>query len=108
EFLEFEKGEESERDIFDGINTTWTRVKGGAKMQVLVQKCIEEFNPEKPHATVPGLIEIRKAIKSLEDNVWKQRKLKEVDELIVACSGLFIEPVAGQYSTAPGEKINVS
>src|SRR5690606_27506533 len=47
-------------------------------------------------------------IKSLEDNVWKQRKLKEVDELIVACSGLFIEPVAGQYSTAPGEKINVS
>ena len=48
EFFVFAKGDMAGKDIFDGINTTWTRVKGGEKIQPLVEKAIREFNMEKP------------------------------------------------------------
>ena len=43
EFLEYAKGEKAEKDIFEGINTSWSRVKGGSKVQSLVTNAIQSF-----------------------------------------------------------------
>ncbi|NJM27025.1 MAG: hypothetical protein HC859_17695 [Bacteroidia bacterium] len=60
------KGEKAEKDIFEGVNTTWSRVKGGGKIQPLVTAVINAFNAEKPSASVPALLELRRAIQQLE------------------------------------------
>jgi hypothetical protein len=105
EFLEYIKGEKATKDLFEGINTSWSRVKGGAKVQSLVTKAIQNFDDENLTATVPLLFQIRKEILNLEKGVWKTRKLKEVEQLIQDCLGLFIEVKAAQYWISPGEKI---
>ena len=45
-------------------------------------------------ASVPALLEIRKEINKLGPGVWKERKLREVNELIVDCTGLYSEAAA--------------
>lgn len=108
EFFELAKGRPAEKDLFDGVNTTWTRLKGGEKVIPLVEKAIRDFNPAQPHLTVPQLLIIRKAIQQTEDGVWKQRKLAEVNELIRDCLGLFAEVTASRYWVSPGDRTELS
>ncbi|MEI9921473.1 MAG: PIG-L family deacetylase [Bacteroidota bacterium] len=108
EFFEFVKGDSAKTDILDGVNTTWTRVKGGAKIQPLVDKAIAQFSDEKPYEIIPALLQIRKEIMSLEPSVWRERKLKETEHLIQECAGLYAEVTAGDYYVAPGETVKLN
>lgn len=108
EFLEFVKGEKAEKDIFENVNSTWTRVKGGEKVKPLVEKLITEFNEEDPSASVPVLLQVRQQINQVEAGVWKDRKLEEVNELIRSCLGLFAEATADQYWASPGKGLTIS
>jgi LmbE family N-acetylglucosaminyl deacetylase len=108
EFLEYVKGEKASNDLFEGIDTSWNRVTGGASVQALVTKAIQTFDAEKPGASVPLLLQIRKEITKLDDSVWKARKIKDVEQLIEDCLGLFIEAKAVQYWIVPGENVEVN
>jgi len=44
EYLEYVKGEKAARDIFEGVDTSWKRVKNSEKVQALVDKAILEFD----------------------------------------------------------------
>src|SRR5688572_26734935 len=57
EFLEYVKGERAEKNIFEGINTTWSRVTGGEKVQPLIDRAIKEFDVEKPENALPLLFQ---------------------------------------------------
>lgn len=105
EFFEFMKGEKAEKDIFEGVVTSWARVKGGERIQPLVDKAIRDFSEEDPAAIVPQLFQIRKEISTLPDGVWKKRKLAETEQLIQDCLGLFIEVTGSHYQASPGEQI---
>lgn len=104
EFFELTRGDAA-KDIFEGVNTTWSRVKGGEKVQPLVEKAIREFDLEKPSQSIPLLIQIRNAIKQVEPGVWRDRKLRETDQLIKDCLGFFAEVSAGYYYGSPGEPV---
>ena len=108
EFFEFVKGVQGGKDIFDGVNTTWGRVKNAQKVQALVDEAIAKFNDEDPAALVPMLWQIRKEIATLEPGVWKARKLIEVDQLIKDCLGLFVEVTADHYWSSPGQQVTAS
>lgn len=108
EFFEHARGEKAEKSIFDGINTGWSRLKGGGKVQLLVEKAILDFNEENPSSIVPLLLQIRKEISQLEPAVWKSRKLKDVNQLIQSCLGLFVEATADNYWVSPGEGVTTN
>jgi LmbE family N-acetylglucosaminyl deacetylase len=108
DFFEFVKGEPASKDILEGVNTTWTRIKGGEAVEPLVTKAIAAYNHESPYKSIPALLQIRKAIDKLQPGVWKSRKLAEVNELIKACAGLFTEVTASQYYVAPGEEVKLT
>ena len=108
EFLEYVKGEKAQKDIFEGVNTSWSRVKGGAKVQPLVTKAIQNFDAENPGASVAILFQIRKEILNLDKSVWRARKLRDVEQLIQDCLGLYLEVKASQYWISPGEEIEIN
>jgi len=108
EFFEFVKGDQSEHDFFEGINTTWLRIKGGERVKPLVEKAVSEFDVQKPSASVPILLQIRNEIQSLDKTVWKERKLREVNTLIQDCLGLYCDVTANEYRVAPGEEVQAS
>jgi LmbE family N-acetylglucosaminyl deacetylase len=108
EYLEYQKGERAQKDVFEGVNTRWTRLKGGEKIEPLVTKVIQQFDEENPSAIVPQLFELRRSIQSLEKSVWRMRKLAEVEELIQDCLGLYLDVSADQYWVAPGEDVQIN
>ena len=108
EFFVYLKGDKADKDLFDRVNTTWLRVKGGEKVQPLVEQAIREFNNEKPYASIPQLLQVRKQIATLAPSVWKERKTKEVNQLIQDCLGLFVEVTANQPWMTPGELVTNS
>ncbi|HEY0743892.1 MAG TPA: PIG-L family deacetylase [Chryseosolibacter sp.] len=108
EYFEFMKGKRASKDMFDEIDTSWGRVKGGEKIKPLVDKAIQNFVMENPSAIIPDLLAIRKEIAALPDGVWKSRKLEETEGLIQDCLGLFIEVTASHFQSSPGEKVKPS
>lgn len=105
EFFEFVKGEKAAKDIFDNVNTTWSRLKGAERIPALVDRAISEFKEEDPAASMALLLQIRKEIEQLSASVWKTKKLHEVNQLIQDCAGLFVEVLADQYWVSPGQLV---
>jgi LmbE family N-acetylglucosaminyl deacetylase len=94
-------------DIFHGINTSWTRVQGGAPIKALLDKVLANYNYGAPQNSVPQLISARKLIAGLKDDFWKEKKLAEIDKIIVDCLGLFYEGDAQHNYAVPGQKIEI-
>jgi LmbE family N-acetylglucosaminyl deacetylase len=109
EYLEIVKGDmpKDPTDLFEGINTTWTRVEGGAPIGELLAQVEREFDFVHPEASVPRLVKAYRLIKELPDGYWKQVKQEEIEEVIFACLGLFAEAVGEDASAVPGAEIDV-
>ncbi|MBK8562703.1 MAG: PIG-L family deacetylase [Saprospiraceae bacterium] len=110
EYLELVKGDmpTDQKDLFQGINTTWSRVPGGAPIGDLVKKALDKYDFNNPGASVPRLIEVLKKIEALPDGYWKRAKLAEVKRIIANCLGLFYEAVAAEPSATPGQEVNLT
>jgi LmbE family N-acetylglucosaminyl deacetylase len=105
--LEHRLGDRASRDLFDGVDLGWTRFRGGAPIAPLLQRAQREFDAEHPERLVPVLLEVRAAMASLPDEPIVLRRLQELDQLIRACSGLWIEAVASQHTVSPGGRLSV-
>ena len=110
EYLKWLKGSIplNESNIFSGINTTWTRLKGGKPIGKLVTEIISEFNFEYPNKSIPKLINVYKLIKALPEGHWRNIKLNETAQLIKACAGLYFEADASDYYATQNAKINLN
>lgn len=110
EYLDFIKGDKpaSKDNLFEGINTTWTRVKGGEQIGLLLKKVLQNFSYENPAASVPQLMKAHAMIQNLEDEYWKKVKSAEIKKIISACMGLFVEAIADDFSATPGQQVDLA
>jgi len=110
EYLQLLKGEmpKNKEDIFEGINTTWSRLKGGAPIGKILGDVEKNFNYGNPTASVPQLTKAYSMISKLPDSYYKNLKLDELKEIIVGCMGLFIEAKANDYSATPGQEVELT
>ena len=88
--------------LLDGVDTSWSRVPDADGVAKKIQETIASFAPADPAASVPKLLEIRKALASMKDDMWGATKQAEVDRLIAACLGLYIEASTEQSTVTPG------
>jgi LmbE family N-acetylglucosaminyl deacetylase len=109
EYLELIKGDlpTDKENLFDGVNTTWTRVKNGAAIGELLATVQANFDFTNPAKSIPNLLLAKKMIDQLEDGYWKRVKSKEIDEIIEASVGLFLEAVAEEPTATPGSAIEI-
>ncbi len=109
EFLELLKGDlpKDKSNIFDGINTTWTRLKGGEAIEKILSEIEKSFNFSNPSSHIPQLVKAYQLIEKLEDKHWRKLKSEEIKEIIAACSGLYLEAVAEKNSASPGDSIKI-
>jgi hypothetical protein len=95
-------------DLFDDIDVSWKRIKGGEKIQQLISSAIASFDFMQPQKTVPQLVEIYKALNASPQSYWKDQKLKEVRGLIEGASGLWIEAFTNQQFAVQGDSIRIN
>ncbi|MEM1124656.1 MAG: PIG-L family deacetylase, partial [Bacteroidota bacterium] len=110
EYLQLLKGDmpKDQNDIFEGIDITWNRVKGGAPIGKILAGVEKDFDYANPSASIPELVKAYKLIKALPDGYWKTIKQAEIELIIEACMGLFVEVLASDYSATPGESVKLN
>lgn len=94
-------------NLFDGIDTSWNRIKGGKPIGDLISKIIQEFDFKNPSSSVPNLAKAYSMIQNVEDNHWKNLKSEEIKNVIAACSGLYLEAVAQNQEATPGSLVKL-
>lgn len=108
EFFTTTGGDTPKDDLMDGVVTTWARVQGGTAIEQQVNDIIAHYNFEKPEASVIALAQLYKAIAALPDGYWKNKKLDEVKQIIIACAGLFAEATTGNDYVVAGDNVNIN
>ena len=96
------KGEAPRTDLWDGIDTTWNRVPGAAKIGELLAKAASEFNASKPTAVLPHLLEARRLLAPRTDH-YSVLKRKDLDEAIAMVAGIWTELQAEKYLAIQGK-----
>ncbi|HIO73393.1 MAG TPA: PIG-L family deacetylase [Flavobacteriales bacterium] len=107
EFFEHLGGTQAKASLFEGYSTTWDRVEGSANIQKSIEAIIEGYDIAEPSKSIRGLLDLRSNLKNLKDEFWRGTKLVEVDQIIQACAGLFLEAKCGDFSASPGDSIHV-
>jgi LmbE family N-acetylglucosaminyl deacetylase len=110
EYLEFLKGEalQNKSSLFEGIDTSWNRVKGGKPIGELINTIIKQYDFKNPSASIPNLLKAYTMIQKLDENHWKTIKSEEIKNIITDCSGLFLEAVSNTQETTPGSSIKLT
>lgn len=108
EYFTLVDGDAAHGDPMDGVETSWRRVQGGERVEGMVNQVIHEFSLAHPEKSVPALVDIYKVIAALPDGYWRTQKLKEVQQLIADCSGLWMEAVTHTPYAVQGDWVPVT
>ena len=110
EYLELVKGDlpMDKTDLFDGINTSWSRVKGGEAIGKLLSEIETEFDFTDPSASIKKLMTVYQLIQALENDHWKDQKSEEIKLVVQACAGLFLEAVSDEASTTRNGEVIIN
>ena len=101
-------GAAAKTDLMDDIDISWHRIDGGDAIAAQIDRVTTAFDFQKPELSVVPLVQIYKAIKTLPESNWRNKKLQEVQDIIEACSGLFAEATTTQTSVAQGDVLKLT
>lgn len=110
EYLELLKGDlpTDKSNIFDGIDTTWNRLKDGKPIGDILNKVESNYDFTNPSASIPQLLKAYQLIHKLDDEHWRTIKSKAIKNIIAACAGLYLEAVANTNHATPNSKVPVT
>ncbi len=108
DFLVLLDGEPATKDPFEGIDLSWGRVPGAAHVGELLQQVRDQFDFAHPSKSVPALLATRSAMLALARSPIVERKLKELEDTIALCTGLWLDASATSYEIVPGETLTVN
>lgn len=115
-YYDLRAGDPATTDLFEGIDTGWSRHPGGAEVGAILQRAANTFDENKPGATVPHLIEALRAIDRLaatpqwaaREKPWLETKKRDILDAIRAAAGIAIDVAAADSVVTPGGEIPVS
>jgi LmbE family N-acetylglucosaminyl deacetylase len=110
-YLAVAAGDPATTDPFDGVDTTWNRVPGGAPVGQILAEAARTFSPADPAKTIPLLLKARSLVSKLaagSGRSWSALKLRELDEAIAACAGLWLDVTADRPTPTPGSSIQAT
>ena len=107
EYLEIIKTDKNynQNNLFDGIDTSWNRLKGGGRIGDILHDVENTFDFNHPENAVPKLLEAYNLISQLEDGYWKQVKIEEIKSIILQCTGLYIDIYSAENIAVKGDQI---
>ena len=102
------EGQPMTNSLFEGVDTSWSRVANSESVAAEIRQIISKFNPADPAASVPDLLKLRKAMSEIHDDSWIPEKKAEMDKIIAACLGLHLEASTAKEAVTPGQTASIT
>ena len=106
-----DRGDRAEKDLFEGIDLSWSRLPGGAAVGAALEQAASSFTSAHPEALAANLAKIRPQLAALvqkEKDSLAERKLNELDEAIALAGGVWVEALADKSSVTPGANLKIT
>ena len=111
-------GDKATKDVFDGIDTTWARVRDRA-IGDRIEKARKSFVAAHPEQLLKTLVDVRLSLLppvDLNASVSVAHgedpivglKLKELGETVAECAGLWLDAASDRFQVAPGGNLKIS
>src|SRR5205814_9443903 len=100
-------GQPMTSSLFEGIDTTWSRVPNSESIAAEIGKIISQFHPADPAASVPELLKLRQTMSGTKDDSWVPEKKAALDQIIAACLGLHVEASTNNEAVTPGQTATI-
>jgi len=94
EYLKHTAGEQAKKDLFEGINTTWSRVDGSQDIQNKLNQIIENYAFDAPAKSLKDLVELYQMMDPLKENFYVAEKRENLRKIIKAVAGIHVEALA--------------
>ncbi|MDX2046854.1 MAG: PIG-L family deacetylase [Chitinophagaceae bacterium] len=107
EYFSLLEGDAPVTELLDGVITGWEKVKGGKVIASAIDVIIKNFSFTQPEKSVASLVKLYQSVEALADGYWKEQKLKEIQKLIEACSGLYMEASTNQEYAVQGDSVRI-
>lgn len=109
EYLELIKGDlpPTRNDVFEGINTSWTRIPEGKAIGDILEKVEKNFNFRDPSVHLKDLTTAYTLIQQIKDEYWRNQKSEHLKNIILACSGLYLEAVSNSENVTKSESFDL-
>jgi LmbE family N-acetylglucosaminyl deacetylase len=101
------EGQPMTSSIFEGVDTSWSRVANSEAVAAEIRRITSKFNPADPAASVPDLLKLRQAMNDIKDDFWIPEKKAELDKIIAACLGLHVEASTTNETFTPGQTATI-
>ena len=101
------EGKPMTSSLFEGVDTTWSRVPNSESVAAQGHQIISKFNPADPAASVPELLKLRQAMSGIQDDSWIAEKKAQLDKIIAACLGLHVEASTATETFTPGQTATI-
>lgn len=108
EYFSATKGGQPTTDLMEGVETNWTKIKGGEKIEKFINKIISSFDFIHPEKSVKDVVKLRSMIQQLPDGNWKTQKLRETQMLIEQLSGLWIDAFTSEQYAVQTDSIRIN
>jgi len=107
EYFKLLQGQPMPSSLFEGVDTTWSRVPHSESVASEIRQIISKFDPADPAASVPDLLKLRQTMSGVEDELWIAQKKAELDQIIAACLGLHVEASTANENFTPGQTATI-
>ncbi len=103
-------GDSAKNSLMDGIVTDWNRIPNeGAALALAIQVIIDHYQFDHPEKSVEPLVKLYQQFQNMSfTGCWWCQKKKEIEDLIIACAGVFVEATTDTEYAVAGEKLTVN
>jgi LmbE family N-acetylglucosaminyl deacetylase len=100
------KGEKPVNDLMDGIDITFKRI--GKDLTASFNDIKNNYSFENPASSLKPLINLYKAFEKIDNEYWKELKLKQLSTIIEKASGIFLEVTAAEQLITVGDSTKLN
>ncbi len=109
EYLELKSGTPiTNGNMFDGINTSWERYRQGSEIGNAISTIISDFNVNHPENSVEALLKVYTQLENMPTDQMIEFKKLQLQNIIVACLGIWLEPVAEKDMVTQGDELAIA
>jgi LmbE family N-acetylglucosaminyl deacetylase len=108
EYFKTTKGEQLVNDLMDGVDLTWNKIPGASRVQKIIDSLIASFDFLQPEKSVKGLVELSQQLMGMRPGYWRDVKLRETEQLIEQCSGLFMDITTNEQFAVQTDSIRLN
>jgi LmbE family N-acetylglucosaminyl deacetylase len=107
EYFKLLEGQPMTSSLFDGVDTTWSRIPNSGPVAADIRQIISKFNSADPAASVADMLKLRQAMSGIQDDSWISEKTAALDRIIAACLGLHVEASTEKETFTPGQTATI-